>query len=314
MTQLQILNYLIDLYEENEKSKTVKCELIIDDDLFSGYHEEANLRFRTQLNQDVRKLELKHFVRVEWHHPFQMQRMKKISLNDTHVLEIYHVLRRKPKVKNTQLLQQILKEYAKERTRLGSIAQDLMTKSELKEPLFHALRVATIEEIEDAFLAIKALLRNHVLKSKEQFSIEVFGDEETFSHVEYIIKPILLNYHLISKTETHDYLASFYIRAEETYVHLKGCGDFEINGVCVNLKTWPNDFVVNCKTLETFKWGSSRLKRIVITSSYHDFIDYKTKDDLVLYCKNDLLTPAYIQTHFPMFIKQKLPLIRRGAS
>ncbi len=214
MTQVQLMNHLVDLYEKNEKSQNVAREIMVDDELFLGYHEDVNSKMRQHLNQEVRKLELKQFIRVEWHQPFQLQRMKKITLNDDRVLEVYHTLRRKPKVKNSQLLRQIFCEYAKERTRLGAIAHDLMDKIDHQEPLFQALRVATIEEIEDAFLALKGLLRNHALKSKEGFSLEVFGDEETFSHIEYIIKPLLLNYRLINEANSHVYLESFYIRAE----------------------------------------------------------------------------------------------------
>ena len=310
ITHLELLNYLVDLYE----AKTPQGSVInVEGEMFDGYHEEVNAKMRSHVNQIVRKLELKHFVKVEWHQPFQMQRMKKISLNENRILEIYHVLRRKPTVKNNQLLRQIFQEYAKERTRLGAIATDLMRKIDAEEPLFQVIRVASIEEVEDAMLAIKALLRNHVMKSQENFSLEVFGEEETFGQIEYIIKPILRHYNLIPPEKTHDYLDLFYIRAEETYVHMRGCGDFEINGVHINLATWPSDFVVNAKTLENFIWKSTKLKRIVVATSYHDFIDYHSVDDLILYCKTDILTATYIQTHFPMFMKQRIPLIRRSA-
>ncbi|MGL4338061.1 MAG: hypothetical protein ACRCST_14300 [Turicibacter sp.] len=308
----QILHKLIDLYEIND-GKANLSEIILSPQTMPVYFEESNFRFRTQFNKEAKLLETNKDIKLIWQKPYQLQKIEKLKLNEEHIAKIYRELYRIPKIKNEALLMQTLYPFTSESSRIGFMATDLMLKVSQGKQLFQALRVANTQEIFDAFITMKALIENKTVTSKEKFSYELFEEEHRFAEIEYIIKPLFMHYGVIHLSEDTDYLTQFHIKTIDRYIHLKGCGCFIIENMTIDLEKWPTDFVMNTRSLERVNWQNSTVKRIVVATTFSSFLDYEFNDDLVLYGPELIMSPQWIQLHFPMFVDNHIPLIRVGS-
>ncbi|HAX72998.1 MAG TPA: hypothetical protein DCY20_05690 [Firmicutes bacterium] len=312
--QEHILNTLIDYYEEMERNEGKVAELVLSKDKTPDYFVDANFRFRTQFNRVAQLLESREFVKISWQKPYQVQKIEKLTLNQKNLAPIYRYLNRTPKIKNKDLLIQTLVPFEEDQTLPGEIAKDLVRKIEQEKPLLHCIKIASIQEVHEAFYALKALSENKEPITIHQFSKKIFNDEHAFSSIEYILKPLLLNYGVVKLNEESNYLATFHIAEVDSYVHLKGCGCFKVDEMLIDLSKWPSDFVINTKALESVKWVSQDMCKIVVANSLSDFAECETQEALVIYCADFDCSVKWIQTYFPMFFEAQLPLVRLASS
>ncbi len=294
--QKRTLHQLLDKYESRkdygkpEKSKR-RTMLHVNKKNYPGYFHVSDSTFRRRFNGEMKELERRGWVELEWEKFERGSTLKKIILNTGNLTSIYEELGREPKVERYKRLEKLAAKWQKcTPSRLESFYQDFLARVAALQSFPAGLAsFSAPADFEDLFRGLDALFRLEQEVSKRRFSVKVFGNSKRWEGLEKAALWVLKNY-CLEKSEQqlqdHEILAEKGLLDNPRHINLSGPLVFSTPRGTVDLQLFYPDLGLPPKMiwdLEISHLPAGAVITVENLTSYYHYIEEGPPGHLVIY-------------------------------
>ncbi len=199
--QVEVLNILVDRYEKrSDYSSTEKSRrrtlLKIDATRFPDYQHVSDASFRLTFNAEIKQLESKGFIKLEWQRYCEGEYLQRIALVEPALPEIYGLLGRRSKEELYLSAAELFEQWSRSAPpELNHFYGSMLSRLKNLEPLPAALKPGREGELKDLLAGLHAVFtpRRGDL-ARRLLSVRLYGDSKRWQSLENQVVAIIREY------------------------------------------------------------------------------------------------------------------------
>ncbi|GAW93204.1 Wadjet anti-phage system protein JetD domain-containing protein, partial [Calderihabitans maritimus] len=298
LTELQKreMSKLLDKYESRRDYGKIQVNnrrtmLRINARNYPDYFHISDASFRRRFNMEMRELERRGWVKLEWEEFERNQTLKRVILNTEELPSIYRELGREAKRDRYHRLQELVLQWQESAPEaLQPFYRDLLERLSAYETLPPGLNsLKGLEDWSQLFRALNALLELKQEVPKRRFSVKLFGDSKRWDQLEKPVLWVLRNYCLSpedQELEDEEIFSELGLLDNPGHINIAGPLQFRTPRGEINLFSFYPDLGLAPQMVEDLEITGLEAKAVVtvenLTSFYH-YVDEGPADHLVIY-------------------------------
>ncbi len=290
----KILQALLDSYENSllsrgENKVAVHISFPFTRKSMPSYFDESSLAFE-EIHGAAKHLEELGLVRIQWKGGKEGHIIQKVVLNEEHIWEVYHYVKRTPKrelaMEQIQVLQQLSPEGSTPVA--GAFAAWLRERLEEGKSVKEYVDLEDREETKRLITAISSIEKNQEESYIREFSVKCFGDTKMLEKRLGLIGKIMRRF-----SDRYEGMDNYAILAEHgiyhtpNYVYVKGWGRLyagKDSACSLDLKSLRQGIGLSGEDLDTIRWTDlSEVKKVITIENLTTFFRWEEENSILIY-------------------------------
>jgi len=286
----KILNSLLDSYEKSllftgRNKVNIRISFPFTVTSVPEYFDESSLAYE-ELHIKLNELERKGYIRIIWKKENHI--IKKVILKEDRITEIYHFLKRLPKVDsigNTLKLLDDMKPQCDTPVCTRFIAW-LSLRIQADEPVKEYIDLEQQKQTARLLKAITCIEKNREGCYIREFSIRHFGDSKILESLLGLIGKIMRRFGgQFAEMDVYAILAEYFIYHTPNYIYVKGdSGLLKLADSCIALGGLKQGIGISGEDLPHMTLSNmERIKKVITIENLTTFFSWQEPDSILIY-------------------------------